>query len=212
MNNYYRNLRDKIFMVEQQGFNPYTESYETRIGQIEATQPTNPNEPIKPDESDESTKQAVESDKPAGESNKTFDDLVKLHNDYRQEQAKITQVIAEENPNIPVQDILQKYSDMAEQGNFSNYLLDKYTQELTKEYGELLVPANRVQEISPNFYQLQQQLREGDLEWAKNTINTRGDKEGKEPSYFGWRELLEQRPGTTRIKYDYLENIKTHKN
>jgi hypothetical protein len=49
MNNYYRNLRDKIFMVEQQGFNPYTESYETRIGQIEATQPTNPNEPIKPD-------------------------------------------------------------------------------------------------------------------------------------------------------------------
>lgn len=33
---YYTDLRDKIFQVEQQGFNPYTESLEGRIGQLSA--------------------------------------------------------------------------------------------------------------------------------------------------------------------------------
>lgn len=184
---YYQDLLNKIEIVESQGFNPYTETYSARIGQLETqSMPTQENVVSSPSIDD-----------PVSQISPQYS---QAWIDYGQQQALATKAFQEAYPSVNVGDILKEYSAMED---FSNAELDRYSKQLTEKYGELTITPDEVKEYSPDYYKTLNVLKEEE----KRDI-TKGDVETDDSEeLFGWRNLLQRRYKKDESYYKYLDEI-----
>lgn len=187
---YYKDLLAQIEVVERQGFNPYTETYSGRVGQL----------PTQAGDSGLNTPQTASIDDPVPTNAVTDEMYTQAWGNYGQQQALATQAFQDKYPKVDVSGILNEYSDVKD---FSNQNLDEYAKQLTDRYGELKITPDEVKAKSPDYYSTLKTIKQ-----KEQRDQTKGELEqNAEEEYFGFRNLLERRYKTGESFYKYLDEV-----
>ena len=187
---YWQDQLVKMETVDAAGFNPFTETYSGRIGQLDTPVVDNGlNTPQNAPTSDPVATNAV-----------TDDMYTEAWGNYGQQQALATKAFQNKFPQVDIANILRESSNRQD---FSNQNLDQYAQELTDKFGELKITPDDVKAESPEYYDTLNTIKQ-----KEQKDQTRGELEKeKEDEYFGFKNLLHRRYKTGESFYKYLDEI-----
>jgi len=216
---YYTDLRDKILQVEQQGFNPYTQSYESQIARLETPSTNTPEtteSALNMSQMDTTVSDpALQTTQPtsAPVDYKTMD-IQELYDNFRVAQAKATRGFQETFPDVDVAGIL---GDLESVEDFSHENLDQYYSQYVKKYGKKEMKPSDVKKYSPEYYDLLNEINRRDIESGGKKEGegyTRGAKEStSQEEIFSYRSMGHRRyqPSEGQRPYLYLDEIELDK-
>lgn len=137
-------------------------------------------------------------------------DYINAWNQYSVEQAKLAREFQRQNPDV---DMAKIYTDLRDRG-FTNSQSSEVAAELRRLYGDRYLTPEQVEATSPNYYDISNKLKIGDIEnKQKNYFDSKGIKEqGVTKEKVGYENLIQLRQKEGDKPYDeYFRQLEQEK-
>jgi hypothetical protein len=191
----FNKMLDDILKVEQEGFDATRESYFQRIAPSDTSIPNGADNSLNMPKIAPNTNLGTNvTQEPVSSLNyqPSESEYTSAWQKYPQSQARVIGALKQKYPDVPINDVLVEAKGIE---NFQNSMSQEYAKPYLEKYGDIYLTPEEVKKADPEYYDLINTLRAGDIARGYGSSSTtRGNKEDiTAEDKFGWQHVLQRR-------------------